>query len=82
MPEFEILLISIDWESPDRVRTIVPSKKFLEASKIEGNKYDYDIVLYNKEDELYFQFAVKTKHTPFFKTNEGNLNQNSWLYNI
>jgi hypothetical protein len=82
MPEFEILLISIDWESPDRVRTIVPSKKFLEASKIEGNKYDYDIVLYNKEDELYFQFAVKTKHTPFFKTNEGNLNQNSRLYNI
>ncbi|MBK7816429.1 MAG: hypothetical protein IPJ60_02070 [Sphingobacteriaceae bacterium] len=82
MPEFEILLISIDWESPDRVRTIVPSKKFLEASKIEGNKYDYDIVLYNKEDDLYFQFAVKTKHTPFLKTNDGNWNQNSRLYNI
>jgi len=82
MPEFEVLLISIDWESPNRVRTIVPSKKFLEASKIDGNKYEYDIVLYNKEDDLYFQFAVKTKHTPFLKTNDGNWNQNSRLYNI
>ena len=52
MPEFEVLLISIDWESPNRVRNIVPSKKFLEASKIDGNKYEYDIVLYNKEDDL------------------------------
>ncbi len=82
MPEFEVLLISIDWESPDKVRTIIPSKKFLKASKINGNKYEYDIVLYKKEDELYFQFAVKTKHTPFLKTNEGNWNQNSRLYNI
>lgn len=82
MPEFEVLLISIDWESPNRVRTIVPSKKFLEASKIDGNKYEYDIVLYNKEDDLYFQFAVKTKHTTFLKTNDGNWNQNSRLYNI
>lgn len=82
MPDFEVLLISIDWESPNRVRTIVPSKKFLEASKIDGNKYDYDIVLYNKEDDLYFQFAVKTKHTPFLKTIDGRWNQNSRLYNI
>ena len=82
MSEFEVLLISIDWESPNKVRTIVPSKKFLEASRITGNKYEYDIVLYNKEDDLYFQLAVKTKHTPLLKTNDGNWNQNSRLYNI
>lgn len=82
MREFEVLLISIDWESPNRVRTIVPSKKFLEASKIDGNKYVYDIVLYNKEDDLYFQFAIKTKHTPFLKTIDGRWNQNSRLHNI
>jgi hypothetical protein len=82
MPGFEVLLISIDWESPDRVRTIIPSKKFLEASKISGSNYEYDIVLYNKEDELYFQFAVKTKHTPYLKTNEGKWLQESRLYNI
>jgi hypothetical protein len=82
MPKFEILLISINWESLNRIRTIIPSKKFLEASKISGNKYEYDIVLYHKEEELYFQFAIKTKLTPFLKTNEGNWNQNSRLYNI
>ncbi len=82
MPEFEVLLISIDWESPNRVRTIVPSKKFLKASKIDGNKYEYDIVLYNKEDDLYFQFAIKAKYTPFLKTIDGRWNQNSRLYNI
>ena len=82
MPEFEVLLISIDWEGHDRVRAIIPSKKFIEASRITGNKYEYDIVLYNKEDDLYFQFAVKTKHTPLLKTNDGNWNQNSQLYNI
>ena len=29
MPLFEVLLISIDWESPNRVRTIIPSKKYV-----------------------------------------------------
>ena len=82
MLEFEVLLISIDWESPNRVRTIVQSKKFLEAKNIDGNKYEYDIVLYNKEDDLYFQFAIKTKHTPLLITNEGNWTQNNQLYNI
>ncbi len=71
MPEFEVLLISIDWESPNKVRTIIPSKKFLKASKIDGNKYEYDIVLYNKEDGSYFQFAIKTKHSPKIKE-DGN----------
>ncbi len=82
MSEFEVLMISIDWESPDSVRTIIPSKKFLEASLINGNRYEYDIVLYDKEDGLYFQFAIKTKFIPFLKNNEGNWNQNSQLYNI
>jgi hypothetical protein len=82
MANFEVLMVSVDWESPDRVRAITPSKKFLEASVINGNKYEYDIVLYNKENELYLQFAIKTKYTPFLKTNEGKWNQNSRLYNI
>jgi len=64
MPEFEVLLISIDWESPDRIRTIIPAKKFLEASKIDGNKYEYDIVMYHKEEDLYFQLAIKSVLNP------------------
>ncbi len=78
MPEFEILLVSIDWEGPDKVRTIIPSKKFLEASNIKDNKYEYDIVMYHKEDDLYFQFAIKTKHFPKIKDN-GNWKE---LYQI
>lgn len=78
MPEFEVLLISIDWESPNKVRNIIPSKKYLKASKIEGSKYEYDIVLYNKEDDLYFQFAIKTRHFPKIKENGNWMN----LYRI
>jgi hypothetical protein len=82
MTEFEVLLISIDWGNPDKVRTIIPSKKQLKVSKVNKNKYEYDIVLYNKEDELYFQFAIKTKHTPILKNTEGQWNQINSLYNI
>lgn len=70
MPVFEVLLVSIDWESPDKVRAIIPSKRFLEASTREDNKYEYDIVLYTKENNLYFQFAIKTKCIPYFKSND------------
>ena len=82
MQDFEVLLISIDWESPNRIKAIIPSKKFLEASNIKENKFEYDIVLYNKEDDLFFQFAIKTKQTPFLKNSEGKWSQVSRLYNI
>jgi hypothetical protein len=82
MADFEVLLISIDWESSNNFRRIIPSKKYLKASKRIKNNFEYDIVLYNKEDELYFQFAIKTKHTPFLKTKEGKWNRASQLYNI
>lgn len=82
MQAFEVLLVSIDWEYPDKVRAIIPSKKFLEASSSNGNQYEYDIVLYTKEHDLYFQFAIKTKFTPFLKSNEGRWNQATLLCNI
>jgi len=82
MQAFEVLLVSIDWECPDKVRAIIPSKKFLEASSSNGNQYEYDIVLYTKENGLYFQFAIKTKFTPFLKSNEGRWNPPHPLCNI
>lgn len=82
MSEFEVLLVSIDWDNPDTIRAIIPSKRFLEASSIKGNLYEYDIVLYTKENGLYFQFAIKTKFTPFVKSNDGRWNQATPLYNI
>ncbi|MDP3445913.1 MAG: nuclease domain-containing protein [Ignavibacteria bacterium] len=82
MPEFEVLLISIDWESPDKFRAIIPYRKFLKASTISGIKYEYDIVLYTKEGEHYFQFAVKTKHLPVLKVNDERWDRINRLYNI
>jgi len=82
MPVFEVLLVSIDWESRDKVRAIIPSKKYLEVSSSNGNQYEYDIVLYTKENDLYFQFAIKTKFTPFLKSNEGRWNPATPLFNI
>jgi hypothetical protein len=82
MPDFEVILISIDWESTNKVRAIIPSKKIIEASKVVVNNYEYDIVIYNKEEGLYFQFAIKTKLTPFIKSNEDSWNSDTPLYNI
>jgi len=82
MLPFEVILISIDWESEDSVRNIIQSKKVLKASKISGNNYEYDVVLYTKEDALYFQFAINTKSIPFLKTSEGKWLNESRLYNI
>lgn len=82
MQEFEVRLISIDWECPNRVRAIVPAKEFLEASLIDGSNYEYDVVLYNKEDGLFFQFAIKTKLTPILKTKDGSWDMSNRLCNI
>jgi hypothetical protein len=79
---FELLLVTIEWESPNKAKSIAPSKKTLEPSAVNGNRFEYDIVLYNKEDALYFQLALKTTATPFLKTNDGSWSQESQLYNI
>lgn len=89
MSDFEVLMVSIDWESPDKIRAIVPSKRNIETSKISEKKikekelteykYEADIVLYHKEDGLYFQFAIKSKFTPYLKSNDNTWNQ---LFNV
>jgi len=82
MSEFEVLLISIDWEKPHKVREIIQSKNYLKASSIKNNQYEYDIVLYTKEEEHYFQFAIKTNHLPFLKKNNDSRITIELLYNI
>lgn len=85
MAEFEVLLVSIDWESQDKVRAIIPSKKFLKPSAINAYKSEYDIVIYTTENDLYFQFAIKTKFKPHIKSTEGkwiplcNIQDDLWI---
>lgn len=79
MADFEILMVSVDWEAPDKIRAVIPAKRNLEVSLISERKikekdlelteykYESDIVLYHKEDGLYFQFAIKTKFEPYIK---------------
>ncbi|MBP6412568.1 MAG: hypothetical protein KA450_03910 [Bacteroidia bacterium] len=82
MSEFQVLLVSIEWESPDKVRAIIPSKMFLEPSTISDNKYEFDIVIYTKEDDQYFQFAIKSKYIPFLKPSGSGWKQATPLYQI
>ncbi|MFM6309567.1 MAG: hypothetical protein ACKPGB_15085, partial [Dolichospermum sp.] len=44
------------------------------------NTYEYDIVLYTQEDGKYFQFCVKTPHTPFLKGSDGKYHES--LFNL
>lgn len=81
-PAFEVLLVSIDWERPDKVRAITPSEKPLKLSSKYDNKYEYDIVTYTKENNSYFQLAIKTKFRPFLKPPQGKWNQATVLCNI
>ncbi|MBS3027829.1 MAG: hypothetical protein HCA25_12275 [Dolichospermum sp. DET50] len=73
MKDFEVLMISVEWESRDKYLSITKSARPLKPTIKPGNinTYEYDIVLYTKEDGKYFQFCVKTPHTPFLKGSDG-----------
>ncbi|MEA5620707.1 nuclease domain-containing protein [Cronbergia sp. UHCC 0137] len=88
MKDFEVLMISIEWESRDKYLSITKSARPLKPTIKPGNinTYEYDIVLYTKEDGKYFQFCVKTPHTPFLKGSDGkyhdslfNLKDDLWI---
>lgn len=91
MAEFEVLMVSIDWESPDKIRAVIPAKRSLEASNITKQEYansfftttiEYDIVIYTKEDGHYFQFAIRSKNTPLIKTIDGRWSKKNTLIRI
>jgi hypothetical protein len=62
-------------------------QQILVASKHKNAiTYEYDIVLYTQEDGKYFQFCVKTPHTPLLKGSDGkyhnslfNLKDDLWI---
>jgi hypothetical protein len=88
MKDFEVLMISVAWESPHKYLSITKSARPLKPTIKPGNinTYEYDIVIYTQEDGKYFQFCVKTPHTPFLKGSDGkyhdplfNLKDDLWI---
>ncbi|MFN5954531.1 MAG: nuclease domain-containing protein [Dolichospermum sp.] len=82
MKDFEVLMISVEWESRDKYLSITKSARPLKPTikPANINTYEYDIVLYTQEDGKYFQFCVKTPHTPFLKGSEGKYHES--LFNL
>jgi hypothetical protein len=88
MKDFEVLMISVEWESPHKYLSITKSARPLKPIIKPGsiNTYEYDIVLYTQEDGKNFKFCVKTPHTPLLKGSDGkyhnslfNLKDDLWI---
>jgi polyhydroxyalkanoate synthesis regulator phasin len=87
MSDFEILMVSIDWERPNNHISITRSAKPLELIKRKDksgrdNSYECDVVIYTKEDGKYFQFCVKTPYTPYVVIEDNDEKSYAKLHNI
>ena len=71
--EFDLYMVSVEWESENRIRNFTPSTCPLEPSEFVGNTYRYDTVIYNKIEKDYYQVALKTKEYPTLHSNEDPL---------
>ena len=68
--EFDLYLISVEWESPNKVRHFTLSTFPLQPSSVAEGIYFYDTVIYNKVVGEYYQIALKTKEIPSFDSDE------------
>ena len=69
---FDLYLISVEWESENKIRKITPSINPLEPSQIQEATYFtyyYDTTIYNKVGKEFYQIAVKSKFKPFLYQN-------------
>ena len=71
--EFDLYMVSVEWESENRIRNFTPSTCPLEPSEFVGNTYRYDTVIYHKIEKDYYQVALKTKEYPTLHSNEDPL---------
>ena len=72
---FEIYSITINWLSPDKIKNYKLSKCPIEVTQFLDGVYVFDISIYDKLDEEYYQIAVKSEKNVF-------INDNSLLFNI
>ena len=68
--EFDLYMVSVDWESENRIRNFTPSTCPLEPSEFVGNTYCYDTVIYNKIEKDYYQVALKSKEHPLLHSDQ------------
>ena len=84
MKDFEVLMVSVNWEKSNVHSNIVKSARSLKPLITKEKKYEYDIVMYTKEEGKYFQFCIKTEYTPYVLV-EGksvklfNISKNLWI---
>ena len=62
--DFDLYLVSVDWDSENNISIFTPSALPLEPSEIDEKTYHYDMVIYNKIDSDYYQLAIKSKIRP------------------
>ena len=79
---FSILMVSIFWKSPNKVKNILKGKREIKPTNHEANSYEYDFVMYERYDEKYYQFCIKTQCVPYLRINNGEYPQNERLYNV
>ncbi len=80
MPQrFDLYLVSVEWESENRIRNFIPSTCPLEPSEFSGNIFHYDTLIYNKVKEDYYQVAIKTKEYPKIHLDETTLDSSLFL---
>jgi hypothetical protein len=65
--DFELLMVSIEWESPNKYSKILRGQSPIRPNAI-GDIYEYDVVMYTKENGNYYQIAIATSEVPFIET--------------
>lgn len=79
MPQsFELNMISISWENSYSFSSYKLSERPLKPQSYQNGIYEYDIVIYTKENSEYYQFCLKTSGIPYVKYN----GINERLYNL
>lgn len=66
---FEIYPITISWLSPDKIKNYKLSKCPVEVTQFLKGAYVFDISIYDKIEEEYYQIAIRSEKDVFTKDN-------------
>lgn len=77
--EFDLYMVSVEWESENQIRNFIPSTCPLEPSEFVGNTYRYDTVIYSKIEKNYYQVALKSKVHPLLHSDHDQFGNSLFL---